>query len=70
MFDIRLFGAILSNPFLWLGLVACLAIGLIVARFWPGKPLLWIFLAITELVPLGLSALVLVLVLKLKAMTR
>lgn len=70
MFDIRLYAMAFSNPSFWLALVACLAIGLIIARSWPGKPILWIGLAITELVPVGFVVLILVLVAKLKAMAR
>ena len=66
--DIRALSALtISNPSWWLGLVACTAIGLIIARSWPGKPILWIGLAVTELVPVGLLALILVMVAKLKA---
>lgn len=56
----------ISNPSWWLWFVACLALGLIVARLWPGRgvfgSIVWVGLAITELFPLGLLVLILVLV--------
>lgn len=46
-----------SSLFFWLWLVAWLAFGLAVARSWPIKPIvLWIPLAVTELVPAALLA--------------
>ena len=31
-----------ANPSWWLWLVACLAPGMVAARSWPGRPVLWI----------------------------
>lgn len=72
-FDIRSLAFItVSNPSWWLWLVACLSLGMIAARNWPGRGVagsaVWIGLAITELVPLGLLAGILVLVNRLRAM--
>lgn len=39
----------------------CVGIGFLVARSWPGKPILWIGLGITELIPVGLLIMTLVL---------
>jgi len=54
------------NPFWWIALVLCFAIGLLITRPWSGKPALWITLAVTELFPVGLFALFLMVVSKMK----
>jgi hypothetical protein len=46
----------------WIALVLCLAIGLFVSHSWFGRPILWVALAVTELLPVGLFVLFLVLV--------
>ncbi|SRR5713226_4939241 len=56
-----------SNPAWWLVLIGCLAFGLAIAYSWPIKPILWIALAVTELFPVGLLTLFLVMVGRLKA---
>jgi hypothetical protein len=60
----------ISNPSFWLWLVACLALGLIAARNWPGKPILWVSLAVTELVPVGLLVMFLILMSRNRAMMK
>ena len=50
------------NILWWIALVLCFAIGLFITRSWSGKPLLWIALAVTELFPVGLFALLCVMV--------
>ncbi len=50
------------NVLWWIALVMCLAIGLFTTRSWPGKPALWIALAVTELFPVGFLAMVFALV--------
>ena len=45
----------------WLWLMVCVGIGFLVARSWPGKPILWIGLAVTEIIPVGLLTMLLVL---------
>jgi hypothetical protein len=45
-----------SSPSWWLAFVACLSVALIVTRSWSGRPILWIGLALTELVPIGFLA--------------
>jgi len=52
------------NALWWMALVMCLAIGLFITRGWSGKPILWIALAVTELVPVGLFAVFLAMVSK------
>ncbi|SRR6266699_3892439 len=54
------------NPLWWTALVLCLVGGLAVARSWSGPLSLWIWLAVTGLIPAGLLTLFLVLVYKLK----
>jgi len=51
-----------QNPRWWIALVLCLALGLFVTHSWSGKPVLWIALAVMELIPMGLLALFLTLV--------
>lgn len=66
--DIRSFAFLtVSNPSWWLWLVACLSIALIITHAWSGKTILWVALAVTELVPVGLLTLILVMVNRLKA---
>jgi hypothetical protein len=63
-------GALLpvSSLSFWLWLVAWLAIGLATARSFPVKtPILWVTLAVTELVPAALLAMFLVLMSRLRA---
>jgi hypothetical protein len=45
------------NPYWWFSMAACFAIGILVTRSWPGKPILWIALVVTELFPVGLLVL-------------
>lgn len=49
-----------SNPVWWLALIACLSIALIITHSWPGWTILWIGLAVTELVPVGFLTWILV----------
>jgi hypothetical protein len=42
------------NVLWWIALAACLAIGLLITRSWPGRPALWIALVVMELFPVGL----------------
>jgi hypothetical protein len=60
----------ISNPSFWLWLVVCFGIGLLVARSWPGRPVVWIGLAVTEIIPIGLLTMVLVLVSRTRAMMK
>ncbi len=50
------------NVYWWIALAVCVAIGLFVTRLWPGKPILWVVLAATEVIPVGLFGLFLMLV--------
>src|SRR5258708_5847835 len=50
------------NPVWWIALVACLAVSLFITHSWSGRPILWITLAVTELLPVGLFALFLAMV--------
>jgi hypothetical protein len=56
------------NVLWWIALALCLAIGLLITRSWPGKPALWIALALTELFPVGLVAMFIILVSRMRAM--
>jgi hypothetical protein len=38
----------------WFGIAACFVIAFMILKAWPGKPALWIALAVTELFPVGL----------------
>lgn len=66
MFGIELLLPVSTLSF-WLWLVAWLAIGLATARSFPIRPILWITMAVTELVPAGLLAMFLVLMSRLRA---
>lgn len=46
-------GHTVQNVDWWLALVVCVCIALIITHSWSGKPILWIGLAVTELVPVG-----------------
>ncbi|SRR5258706_1106919 len=59
---------IVDNPYWWLSMVACFAIGILVTRSWPGKPILWITLIVTELFPVALLVLFFTLVSRNKEM--
>jgi hypothetical protein len=56
-----------SSPVFWLWLVAWLAVGLATARSFPIRPILWITILVTELVPVGLLAMILMLMSRLRA---
>ena len=40
------------NVFWWLGIAACFGIAFMIVRAWPGRPILWVALALTELFPM------------------
>jgi hypothetical protein len=54
------------NVLWWTAFATCLAIGLLLTRSWSGRPILWIALVVTELVPVGLFALFFAMVAKNK----
>jgi hypothetical protein len=56
----------IDNNFWWIGLMACFAIGFVIARAWTGPLGLWIALLVTGLIPAGCLKLFLVLAYKLK----
>src|SRR5258708_36862191 len=49
------------NVFWWLGIAACFGIAFMVLRAWPGKPILLVALAVTEILPVGLVVMFLML---------
>jgi hypothetical protein len=51
----------------WLGVIACVAVSFAVSNVWTGPRSLWLFLAVTDVIPVGLLALFLTLVAKLHA---
>jgi hypothetical protein len=55
-----------ADPFWWVALAGCLAIGYIITRIWAGPLGIWIGLAITGLIPLGFLTMFITLVMKLK----
>jgi hypothetical protein len=55
-----------QNVLWWTALATCLGIGLLTTRSWPGKPILWVALAVTELVPVGFLVVVFMLMAKNK----
>jgi hypothetical protein len=60
------YSLLIRNPFWWIGIIACFAIGLLITRSWSGRPILWIALAVTESVPVGILGMFLMLVHKMK----
>src|SRR5882762_799045 len=42
------------NVFWWVGIAACFGIAFMIVRAWPGNAFVWTTLAITELFPVGL----------------
>jgi hypothetical protein len=58
----------IQNVLWWTALATCLAIGLFITRSWSGRPALWIALVATELFPVGLLVLFLMVVSRMKAM--
>ena len=63
----RVFAAYTTyNVFWWVGLVACFALAFVIVKSWPLKPYWWVALAVTELFPVGLLSLFLVLMFKVK----
>ena len=56
----------ISNPLWWAGLVVCFALSYIIVRAWSGNVVFWAFLVITELIPVGLLTLFLVMVSRLR----
>jgi hypothetical protein len=49
------------NVFWWLGIAVCFGIAFMIVRAWPGRPILWVALAVTELFPVGLVVMFLML---------
>jgi hypothetical protein len=65
--DVRVFTVnTIQNPLWWTALVVCLVLGYAIARSWSGPPILWVALLVTGLVPAGLLALFITMVVKLK----
>jgi hypothetical protein len=66
-FDIRTISFMtVSNPSWYLAFVACLCVGLIVARSWHIHTAIWVGLIVTEFFPAAILALFLVVVRRLK----
>lgn len=57
-----------QNPWWWASLVACTILGCALVRSWPGKGsvVLWIFLLVTSVIPVGCFGLFYILSSKLK----
>jgi len=71
--DIRLISlTTIYNPWFWAAFTASIVIGLAIARSWPGRfsPAFWTVLVVIDLFPAGLLSLILVLVFKLKEVTK
>src|SRR5712672_1443610 len=50
------------NGFWWLGITACFGIAFMIVNAWSGRPIFWIALAVTELFPVALVVMFLMLV--------
>jgi hypothetical protein len=67
--DIRtMSNATIYSTWFWAAFVACVLIGLAIARSRPGKfsPVFWVVLSVIDLVPAGALSLILLMVFKLK----
>ncbi|SRR5882762_3596393 len=49
------------NVFWWLGITACFGIAFMIVRAWPGRPVFWAAVIATELFPVGLVVMFLML---------
>ena len=68
--DIRGITALTTqNPLWWTAFVVCLVLGYAIARSWSCPPILWIALLVTGLIPAGIFALFITLLVKLKHAT-
>ena len=50
------------NVFWWLGITACFGIAFMILKAWSPRPILWVALIVTELFPVGLLVMFLMLV--------
>jgi hypothetical protein len=55
------------NPFWWAGVLACFMLSFVIVKSWPGRPIFWIALAVTELLPAGMLTMFLILMFKVNA---
>src|SRR5882757_7737538 len=53
---------ITQNVFWWLGITACFGIAFMILKAWSPRPILWVALIATELFPVGLVVMFLMLV--------
>jgi hypothetical protein len=58
------------SPVWWIGLMLCLALGFGIVRRAHVKPIVWIALIVTELLPVGVLSLFLILLVKVKEAAR
>lgn len=60
-----------QNPWWWVALVACIAIGCGLVRSWPGKTsvVVWVVLLVTAVIPAGLFSLLAIILSKVKQST-
>ena len=63
-------GLTTANAYWWAALGVCLVLGLAIARSWAGPIGLWITLLVTGLVPAGCFALFLIIMYRLKHVSR
>jgi asparagine N-glycosylation enzyme membrane subunit Stt3 len=58
----RVFAAYTTYSVLWwAGVAACFVLAFLIVKSWPGRPIFWVTLAVTELLPVGLLAMFLAL---------
>jgi hypothetical protein len=58
------------SPVWWIGLVLCLALGFGIVGRVHVKPIIWVALVVTELLPVGVLSLFLILLVKVKEAAR
>jgi hypothetical protein len=66
MIGVDVFTHLAASPVVWIAAVMCVAVGLFITHSWSGRTGLWIALAVTELIPVGLVVMFFVLLNRLK----
>src|SRR5216684_7630388 len=60
----------MENPLWWTALVVCFVLSYAITHSWSGPPILWVALLVTGLVPAGLLAMVITLLVKSKRLSQ
>ncbi len=66
--DYRVLLLLTKNLYWWAAMILCFAVAFFIVRAWPGRLGFWITVGVTELIPVGMLGLFLILVARLKAL--